>query len=364
MDETEVALELNETEQSTTDEFSSDNLNLTTKPIPFDTPQKIPGDSSIVGTFNFGNDIEYLKQVLLSIKNIVACSACFLSLIPMKECTNGHLICQSCYLILRQFERPQCPVCRIGLHSEPKKGLVAEKIMSELPESCMHCGIILSKKDLNNHQLSDCPKRRVTCNYSHLGCTWIGNAEESFSHHLQCKVSKDTSISEIADYVARKEQSWNEIFQSFFSVLRRLESTDPQYRTVALSFIKSTSDTFTFRSDQFHCNQSRWSLEVRFYQINDSEENYVSDDIGYRFTKENGVGNSRRHYGFVLMSIKTDDNVKIYLRPQLNFTKFTIRGQVTEFFTASNVEIKLNPRNCHIIHVEIGVIRKTEDNDD
>lgn len=208
-------------------------------------------------------------RILRSIREVISCCACYSSDTIMKECTNGHLICQNCFLTLRQDERPQCPTCRANLYSDSRRALIAQKVLSELPDVCIDCNAQMLHKCLPSHRLNSCPKRKVACALSSLGCEWIGFADQYDVHYHQCLLRKQLSeypIGNNLDWLINKfkkrEQTMRETFHCFSNVLRHLESHELQSVTITLASVSSTEGLLQYRSDHFHVNQSRWTAEI------------------------------------------------------------------------------------------------------
>ncbi|VDP65738.1 unnamed protein product [Echinostoma caproni] len=215
------------------------------------------------------NDNSKYGRILRSIREVISCCACFTSDTLMKECTNGHLICQNCFLTLRQDERPQCPTCRASLYSDSRKALIAQKVLSELPDFCTDCGISMLHKSLASHRLNACAKRRVACGLSALGCEWVGTADQYDMHYTECSLKKqleERPLTENLDMLLtrfkKREQSMRETFHCFSNMLRHLESHELQTITVTLAAVTTTDNSIHYRSDHFHVNQSRWTAEI------------------------------------------------------------------------------------------------------
>ncbi|TPP59400.1 Cysteine and histidine rich protein 1 [Fasciola gigantica] len=218
---------------------------------------------------NSSDDNSKYGRILRSIREVISCCACFSSDSLMKECTNGHLICQNCFLTIRQDERPQCPTCRASLYSDSRKALIAQKVLSELPDFCTDCGSSMLHKSLASHRLNSCIKRRVACGLSALGCEWVGTADEYDAHYNECLLKKQLAegpLTENLDMLLtrfkKREQSMRETFHCFSNMLRHLESHELQTVTVTLASIATTDNNIHYRSDHFHVNQSRWTAEI------------------------------------------------------------------------------------------------------
>lgn len=208
-------------------------------------------------------------RILRSIREVVSCCACYSSDTVMKECTNGHLICQNCFLTIRQDERPQCPTCRANLYSDSRRALIAQKVLSELPDMCADCRSPMLHKCLPSHRLNSCPKRRVACGLSALGCDWTGCADQYDRHYPECGLRKQLTEQQIGSNIdwliarfKKREQTMRETFHCFSNVLRHLESHELQTVTITLTNISPSENTLHYRSDHFHVNQSRWTAEI------------------------------------------------------------------------------------------------------
>ncbi|KAA0188323.1 Cysteine and histidine rich protein 1 [Fasciolopsis buskii] len=220
-------------------------------------------------TTNTPDDNTKYGRILRSIREVISCCACFSSDSLMKECTNGHLICQNCFLTLRQDERPQCPTCRASLYSDSRKALIAQKVLSELPDFCTDCGSTMLHKSLASHRLNTCTKRRVACGLSALGCEWVGTADQYDEHYNECSLKKQLAerpLTENLDMLLtrfkKREHSMRETYHCFSNMLRHLESHELQTATVTLASITTTDNNIQYRSDHFHVNQSRWTAEI------------------------------------------------------------------------------------------------------
>ncbi|CAH8863707.1 unnamed protein product [Trichobilharzia szidati] len=233
------------------------------------------------------------SHVIKAIREVISCCACYASDTLMKECMNGHLICQNCFLTLRQDERPQCPTCRASLYSDTRRALIAQKVLSELPDTCLDCKTTMLHKSLINHRLNLCPKRRVACGLSPFGCEWIGNAEQyQQKHQHECVTRKRLLEQPVGDYLdtllhrfQTREQTMRETFQCFSTVLHHLEAHEIQTTSITLSSINITETDVLYRSDYFHLNQSRWTIEalIKFLPEQTSTNHTTTDmNAAYR----------------------------------------------------------------------------------
>lgn len=224
----------------------------------------IPFKSNKTDEFQYSN-------ILNAIREIISCCACFSSDIIMKECSNGHLICQNCFLTLRQDDRPQCPTCRTGLHSDNKKALIAQKVFSELPDSCTDCHLEMLNKSIIHHRLHVCCKRLVTCIFRQLGCQWIGPVEKYKDHYSDCYTHKyllekstESILRDLLHCIKTHNEFVRETCQQFFTIFKNLDYFEVQNTTILLTCVNATETNMIYRSDVFHTNQSRWVIEIFF----------------------------------------------------------------------------------------------------
>ncbi|CAH8589937.1 unnamed protein product [Heterobilharzia americana] len=244
-------------------------------------------------TTDNSNEYKYTR-VIKAIREVISCCACYTSDTLMKECMNGHLICQNCFLTLRQDERPQCPTCRANLYSDTRRALIAQKVLSELPDTCSDCKTPMLHKSLTNHRLNLCPKRRVACGLSPFGCDWIGSAEQYHQNHQnECMMRKRLLEQPIGDHLDTllnsfhiREQSMRETFQCFSTVLHHLEAHELQTISVTLSSINVNETDILYRSDNFHLNQSRWTVEALVKFTPEQTPSNHHDNISQPYTSE------------------------------------------------------------------------------
>ncbi|VDD81294.1 unnamed protein product [Mesocestoides corti] len=260
----------NNSHEATADVMLNQEASPIGRPQPPQTPQQ--GDLSLV---------------VQSIREVVSCCACFNSDFGMKECANGHLLCPICFLTLRQDDHPQCPTCRAVLYPDTKRALIAQKVLSELPDPCPACGQVMLHKDLVGHKLNDCPKRRVSCGLAPLGCAWCGCAEDYRSHYAECNVRqglRENSLEESLDNVLsrfrRREQMLRETFTCFSAIFRHLEGYELQSVCVVLSVSRVTQGRLVFKSDQFHSSQSRWTVKLAVRFEDDLVEDLTAGEVG------------------------------------------------------------------------------------
>ncbi|CAL8110520.1 unnamed protein product [Orchesella dallaii] len=118
-----------------------------------------------------------------SLLSITECPVCFDVSLPIYQCINGHIICNSC---LQGLDQKICPTCRVSL-VEPTRNLALEKVLKNynvrLPckyslNGCMERRGCVEKEA---HQLV-CPFKTYTCPISSNNCRWEGRLDEIVDH--------------------------------------------------------------------------------------------------------------------------------------------------------------------------------------
>lgn len=83
------------------------------------------------------------------------------------QCTNGHLMCASCFSHLLadarlKDESSTCPNCRCEISKNScSRNLAVEKTISELPTECQYCSRQLPRNAIRRHELEQCQERCV-----------------------------------------------------------------------------------------------------------------------------------------------------------------------------------------------------------
>lgn len=259
--------------------------------VDTEVPLDLNSDCSAV---NFSNNSSEQKpskrndllRIIQSIREVVSCCACFTSDSCMKECANGHLICFNCFLTIRQEDRPQCPTCRAALFPETKRALTAQKVLSELPDTCVDCNQVMLNKELIGHRLNTCSKRRVSCGLSPLGCDWCGTAEAYAEHYERCEIRKcfeeksvEATLSSVLSRIRSRDQMLREIFTCFTSLFRHLEGFELDTQSILLTAYKTDRNFVVFKSDQFYAGQSRWVVNLTLKFSNENRDDEVSEAV-------------------------------------------------------------------------------------
>lgn len=143
--------------------------------------------------------------------SVLCCAVCLeLPLSAIYQCSQGHLICVQCFhhlladarynweieiwlergsnyrflfslpLQTRLKEEPAtCASCRCLISKENcTRNLAVEKACREMPSHCQHCNRRVARFQLNSHENEECEERPVICQYSKIGCPWLGPFHE------------------------------------------------------------------------------------------------------------------------------------------------------------------------------------------
>ena len=106
------------------------------------------------------------------------CPVCLSTMMPpIRQCANGHTICDKC------SQTPactHCPVCRIDAKPYPRN-LALEQMAADLPIKCAHsaCSVTVKYGDHADH-LKKCSYRPLHCLFG-LGCTKVIDPVDSIS---------------------------------------------------------------------------------------------------------------------------------------------------------------------------------------
>ncbi|BFF94309.1 cysteine and histidine-rich protein 1-like [Drosophila madeirensis] len=109
------------------------------------------------------------------------------------QCQNGHLICEGCYQVqvldkMLCEALGTCPQCSVRMYRhQPNRNIAAERILSEMPVTCEHCGTKMLRSALRSHFRDECTKRLLYCKYRLIGCPWYGPASENTDHDESCE---------------------------------------------------------------------------------------------------------------------------------------------------------------------------------
>ena len=92
------------------------------------------------------------------------------------QCTNGHLMCASCFSHLLadarlKDENSTCPNCRCEISKTScSRNLAVEKAISELPTECKYCSQQLPRCAITHHEREQCQERCVALSCLVLRC--------------------------------------------------------------------------------------------------------------------------------------------------------------------------------------------------
>ncbi|ODN02443.1 E3 ubiquitin-protein ligase SIAH2 [Orchesella cincta] len=119
-----------------------------------------------------------------SVVSITECPVCFDVSLPIYQCINGHIICNSC---LQGLTEKNCPSCRVSL-AKPTRNLALEKVLKSykvmLPckYSSNGCTVKRVCEEKEAHQLI-CPFKTYACPMSNNNnCRWEGRLDEIVDH--------------------------------------------------------------------------------------------------------------------------------------------------------------------------------------
>ena len=84
---------------------------------------------------------------------------------------NGHLICTTCLLAIRQSGSNTCPSCRNVYPEQTNRNLIAENLIGDFQVSCVDCSTNMTRKELAQHRLQ-CDEVIVKCpfNFGRVQC--------------------------------------------------------------------------------------------------------------------------------------------------------------------------------------------------
>ena len=125
------------------------------------------------------------EKTAKSLQKQLNCPVCYHTLTEsVFQCTNGHLICNSC---LDQIQNPVCPSCRCDL-SEPIRCRPIELMLQSVPLPCEYgCGFSGVESARTKHTKEDCPNCTVDCYWydcSPSNCGWQGDMKELKQHMI------------------------------------------------------------------------------------------------------------------------------------------------------------------------------------
>ena len=105
----------------------------------------------------------------------------------MPQCINGHVICTKCLIEIKKGSN-KCPVCCVAYRDQAIRNLYGQKVIDELPWSCVDCCTRMKRKDMVLHRQT-CEEGVVKCPF-HFGTVkcnteWKKNdiAEHLISDH-------------------------------------------------------------------------------------------------------------------------------------------------------------------------------------
>lgn len=83
------------------------------------------------------SDSRVFKMDFNKIEEILCCPICQeLSLPPIYQCWNGHVICSKCIPCITDA---LCPICRTEMPSQNIRALTTEQLIETMEVKCKHC---------------------------------------------------------------------------------------------------------------------------------------------------------------------------------------------------------------------------------
>lgn len=157
---------------------------------------------------------------------LLCCAVCLdLPRSEIYQCSNGHLMCAGCFAHLladarlRDVTPATCPNCRTVISRDScSRNLAVEKAVCELPAECQYCSKQLPRSDIETHETKLCDERQVGCDYSKIGCQWLGPLHELELHKESCihphKSGKEvmTALARIDDNTNRQMTMYSTLF--------------------------------------------------------------------------------------------------------------------------------------------------------
>lgn len=116
----------------------------------------------------------------------------FKRLNPVLQCSNGHLICDTCLARLLADSalkngETACPFCRVKITAANTiRNKPVEDILTLLPMECETCFEKLPINEVVDHERTECPDKSTKCSFSILGCVWKGPNKELSRHEVHC----------------------------------------------------------------------------------------------------------------------------------------------------------------------------------
>ncbi|CAF2041613.1 unnamed protein product [Rotaria magnacalcarata] len=204
------------------------------------------------------------------IRPILSCCICLdLSTLSLFQCPNGHLMCSAClhHLIADCMLKDQenaCPNCRCKISKmNCTRNLAVEKIISELPTTCAYCTHTCPRGEIKYHESETCPERPTVCEYSLLGCDWVGPSHCLTSHVTTCEYPKKTG-QQLLDTIRIRKQEYDAEKTYLETALDLLLTHEIDANDISLTPMHTDdfSAKLYFETSPFKALECEWKLRV------------------------------------------------------------------------------------------------------
>ncbi|XP_071409836.1 zinc finger TRAF-type-containing protein 1 [Pithys albifrons albifrons] len=274
--------------------------------------------------------------------SVLCCTVCLdLPNASVYQCTNGHLMCASCFIHLLadarlKEEQATCPNCRCEISkSLCCRNLAVEKAVSELPSECSFCTRQFPRSLLDQHQKDECQDRVTQCKYKRIGCPWQGPFHELSVHEAECTHPTKTGneLMEILDEMDQTRKKEMQLYNSIFSLLsfEKIGYTEVQFRPYR------TDDFITrlyYETPRLTVLNQTWVLKAR---VNDSERNpnlSCKRTLSFQLILKSKI-NSPMECSFLLLEGPYDD---VKINPVIYHFVFSNENNETDYMALPIVD--------------------------
>eukprot|EP00928_Gymnodinium_smaydae_P080598 TRINITY_DN64267_c0_g1_i1.p1 TRINITY_DN64267_c0_g1~~TRINITY_DN64267_c0_g1_i1.p1 ORF type:complete len:355 (-),score=18.44 TRINITY_DN64267_c0_g1_i1:12-1076(-) len=151
------------------------------------------------------------------IRSKLDCPVCFeLMLPPIRQCQDGHALCDACCNTLLQAPQPQCPICRTTLDNPVARALQLEQVAGTLRLACKWegCDQVFAYGDYAGH-LRTCGKRPINCPVKGSAC-WSGDVRDLRNHLKEVHDLKEHIVRQVnSSHTFRVDLDWSSYRQEF-----------------------------------------------------------------------------------------------------------------------------------------------------
>ncbi|XP_076448754.1 zinc finger TRAF-type-containing protein 1-B-like [Babylonia areolata] len=226
---------------------------------------------------------DYANRLEDRLNGILCCAVCLDLPQTCYQCTNGHLMCASCFNHLLadariRDETATCPNCRCEINKNNcVRNLAVEKAATEMPVDCHLCSLRLPRHQMSNHQRHLCPERPMACRYARIGCRWKGPHQALAEHESSCILPSKNGV-EIMDALEAldmRQAEEQKLYKTIFSLLsfEKITFNDLQLKPYR------TDDFITqlfYESSRFTTFGYQWSVRAT---LNSGESKNPSHSI-------------------------------------------------------------------------------------